>query len=102
MDRDKTFAEDIAASGNETQARQAADALYHVTTATLLATEGEALGKAGGDARRMLLSRLVMDTRLKPHDPLSNSDGRFEIEAGNCLLDDKPVPLDVAADLLRI
>ena len=43
-----------------------------------------------------------MDTRLKPHDPLSNSDGRFEIEAGNCLLDDKPVPLDVAADLLRI
>ncbi|MEX1037132.1 MAG: acyl-CoA dehydrogenase family protein [Sneathiella sp.] len=102
IDRAKKFAEDIATSRNETQARQAADALYHVTTATLLATEGAALGKAGGDARRMLLARLVMDTRLRPHDPLSNGDGSFEIEAGNYLLDDKPVPLDAAADLLRI
>lgn len=102
VDRAKKFAEDIAKSGNETQARQASDALYHVTTATLLATEGATLGKAGGDARRMLLSRLVMDTRLRPHDPLSNGDNQFEIEAGNYLLQDAAVPLDVAADLLHI
>ena len=102
VDRAKKLAEDIAKSGNETQARQASDALYHVTTATLLATEGAALGQAGGDARRMLLSRLVMDTRLRPHDPLSNGDTQFEIEAGNYLLNDADVPLDVAADLLRI
>ncbi|WP_288903154.1 acyl-CoA dehydrogenase family protein [uncultured Sneathiella sp.] len=102
VDRAKKFAEDIAKSGNETQARQASDALYHVTTATLLATEGAALGKAGGDARRMLLSRLVMDTRLRPHDPLSNGGNQFEIEAGNYLLQDASVPIDVAADLLRI
>jgi len=102
IDRAKNFAEEIAASGNETKARQASNALYHATTATLLATEGAELGKAGGDARRMLLSRLVVDTRLRPHDPLSNSDSRFEIEAGNYLLEDTAVPLDVASDLLRI
>ena len=102
IDRAKKFAEDIAASGDETKARQASNALYHATTATLLATEGAALGKAGGDARRMLLSRLVVDTKMRPTDPLSNGDNQFEIEAGNYLLQDAAVPLDVATDLLRI
>ncbi|MZR32507.1 acyl-CoA dehydrogenase family protein [Sneathiella litorea] len=102
IDRAKKFAEDIASSGDETKARQASNALYHATTATLLATEGAALGKAGGDARRMLLSRLVVDTRLRPHDPLSNGNNQFEIEAGNYLLDDVDVPLDAATDLLRV
>jgi alkylation response protein AidB-like acyl-CoA dehydrogenase len=102
IDRAKKFAEDIAASGDETKARQASNALYHATTATLLATEGAALGKAGGDARRMLLSRLVVDTKMRATDPLSNGDNQFEIEAGNHLLQDAVVPLDVATDLLRI
>jgi len=99
--RAKNFAEEIAASGNETLARQASDALYHVTTASLLATEGAALGKAGGDARRMLLARMVMEARLKPNDPLQAGDSRFEIEAGNYLLGDAPVSMDVASDLLK-
>jgi len=101
VDRAKNFAEEIAASNNETKARQASDALYHVTTATLLATEGAALGQGGGDARRLLLSRLVIDTKLRARDPLENGDGRFEIEAGNYLLGNEKVPLDVATDLLR-
>ncbi|MEH6545478.1 MAG: acyl-CoA dehydrogenase family protein [Sneathiella sp.] len=102
IDRATSFAEDIAKSGNETLARQASDALYHVTTATLLATEGAALGKAGGDARRLLLSRLVVDTRLRSHDPLSVGDSAFEIEAGNRLLQDAPVLLADAMDLLTL
>ncbi|PHQ69627.1 MAG: DNA alkylation response protein [Sneathiella sp.] len=102
VDRAKSFAEEIATSGNETLARQAADALYHVTTASLFAIEGAALGQAGGDASRLLLSRLVIDTKLRPHDPLAVGEGRFEIEAGNYLLGDAAVPLDVATDLLRI
>lgn len=102
IDRAKSFAEEIAKTGNETLARQASDALYHVTTASLLAMEGAALGKAGGDARRMLLSRLVIDTRLRPHDPLNVGDNKFEIEAGNYLLGDTKVPLDVATDLVGI
>ncbi|MEH6526675.1 MAG: acyl-CoA dehydrogenase family protein [Sneathiella sp.] len=78
IDRATSFAEDVAKSGNETLARQASDALYHVTTATLLATEGAALGEAGGDARRLLLSRLVVDTRLRSHDPLSVGDSALK------------------------
>ncbi|WP_373088853.1 acyl-CoA dehydrogenase family protein [Sneathiella sp.] len=102
IDRAKNFAEDIAKSGNETKARLASDALYHVTTASLMASEGAALGARGGDARRLLLARLVMDNKLRPHDPLSDSDGRFEIEAGNVLLDDKPITLEQAGDLVRL
>ncbi|MAL80314.1 MAG: DNA alkylation response protein [Sneathiella sp.] len=102
IDRAVKFADEIAATGNEIKARQASNALYHATSATLLATEGATLGRAGGDARRMLLSRLVVDTRLRAVDPLTNSDGSFEIEAGNYLLSDAPVPLDVATDLLRL
>lgn len=102
IDRAISFAEEIAKSGNETQARQASDALYHVTTATLLALEGAALGKAGGDARRLLLSRLVVDTRLRSHDPLSVCDSAFEIEAGNLLLQDEPVSLAEVMDLMNL
>ncbi len=102
IDRAKAFAEEIAVTGNETLARQASDALYHVTTASLLAMEGATLGKSGGDARRLLLSRLVIDTRLRPHDPLNVGDSKFEIEAGNYLLGGTKVPLDVATDLVGI
>ena len=38
--------------------------LYHATTATLMATEGQSR-RAGGDARRLLLSRFVLEHRMK-------------------------------------
>ncbi len=102
VERARDFAEEVASSGNETLARQASNALYHATTATLFAQEGARLGHAGKDARRLLLSRFVQDTKLKPSDPLSMGETRFEVEAGNRLLDTAPVSLDEATDLLRI
>ena len=60
----------LATSGNEALARRASDALYHVTTATLLAREGAQLGAMGEDARRLILARMVIDHRLRPQDPL--------------------------------
>ena len=36
-----------------------------------MAWEGATLGAQGGDARRLLLSRLVIEHRLAPQDPLS-------------------------------
>ncbi|WP_025898422.1 acyl-CoA dehydrogenase family protein [Sneathiella glossodoripedis] len=100
--RAKSFAEKIAMSGNEILARQASNALYHATTATLFAEEGAKLGRAGKDARRLLLSRFVQDTKLKPSDPLAVGETRFEVEAGNRLLDTKPVSLEEATDLLQL
>lgn len=102
VDRARAFAEEVAATKNETLARQAANALYHVTTATLLATEGATLGGRGGDARRLLLSRMVADVHLKTSDPLAVGESTFEVEAGNLLLSAEPVSLEQARDLLAL
>ncbi len=100
VERAVGFAEAVAASGNEPLARQAADALYHVTSAVLLAAEGARLGAAGGDARRLVLARLVLEHRLMPRDPLSLGDGAAEARAAALLLGAAPVPLDQAAAAL--
>jgi hypothetical protein len=85
---------------HEKRARLAAGALYHAATAALLAWEGATLGAQGGDARRLLLSRLVIEHRLAPQDPLSLNDSSWEQEAMDLLLDDAPVPLEKATALL--
>ena len=70
------------------RSRLAAGALYHATTAALLAWEGTTLGARGGDARRLLLSRMVVEHRLMPQDPLSLSESDWEMEAMDFLLSD--------------
>ncbi|WP_169568384.1 acyl-CoA dehydrogenase family protein [Sneathiella limimaris] len=102
VDRARGFADEVARTENETLARQASNALYHATTATLFAEEGTILGRQGKDARRLLLSRFVRDHHLKPSDPLVVGETEFEIEAGNRLLSDDLVTLEEATDLLQI
>jgi acyl-CoA dehydrogenase len=94
------FAREVAsAPENERFSREATSALYHAATAVLLATEGQALGERGGDARRLLLARMVIEHRLDP-GPASSLAGRaWEEPAISLLLDDRPVPLGQAADL---
>jgi acyl-CoA dehydrogenase len=100
LDRVERFVEAVAADPKqEKRSRLAAGALYHATTAALLAWEGATLGAEGGDARRLLLSRLVIEHRLAPQDPLSLGEQGWEEEAINLLLDDAPVPLAKAAAL---
>ena len=98
VERAVAFAEEVANSGNETLARQASDALYHTASAVLMACEGAALGAQGGDARRLVLSRMVINHRLRPRDPLGM--GEDDTAAGDALLGDDPVPLDRAAALV--
>jgi len=98
VDRAAAFAGTIARSGNEEMARRAADALYHATSAVLMACEGAMLGAEGGDARRLILARLVLDHRLRPQDPLSIGDD--DMAAADALLDAAPVDLDRAAGLV--
>jgi alkylation response protein AidB-like acyl-CoA dehydrogenase len=101
LDRVERFVEAVAADpAQEKRCRLAAGALYHATTAALLAWEGAALGARGGDARRLLLSRLVIEHRLAPQDPLSLGESAWEQEAMDLLLQDKPVPLARAAALV--
>jgi len=87
---------------NEAHCRQATSGLYHAMTAALMAAEGAVLGEAGGDARRLLLSRLVLDRRLNLSDPLSFESGVFEREAAKVLLEDAPVDLETATSLLTL
>ena len=101
LDRVEHFAEAVASDPrHEKRSRMAAGALYHATTAALLAWEGATLGAQGGDARRLLLSRLVIEHRLAPQDPLSLNESSWEQEAMDLLLDDAPVPLAKAVALV--
>jgi acyl-CoA dehydrogenase len=101
LDRVERFVEAVAADPKqEKRCRLAAGALYHATTAALLAWEGATLGARGGDARRLLLSRLVIEHRLAPQDPLSLTETVWEQEAMDLLLQDKPVPLTKASALV--
>lgn len=101
MSRAADFAEKVAADPRqEKRCRQAAVALYHAATAALLAAEGAALGAAGGDARRLLLARLVLAQRLAPQDPFALPDDSWEDAATSLLLSDASVPLEKAAALV--
>jgi acyl-CoA dehydrogenase len=98
LDRTLIFAERVAAEpALEASARQAASALYHVTSAILMTWEA---AKLGADARRALYARLVLEHRLSAQDPLEPSVGDWEREAAEILLTEKSVALDEIAGLL--
>ena len=97
LDRAVALAEQVGRLGNEAMARQASSALYHVTSAILLASEGARLGELGQDARRLVLARMVLDHRLRPRDPLAIADD--DSAAVATLLRDEPLSLDAAREL---
>src|SRR5579864_3731690 len=78
VDRSVGFAREVAAkSENEADARRATSLLYHVASAVALAWEAGRIHEERGDARRLLLSRLVIDHRLASADPFRlGDDGR--------------------------
>jgi alkylation response protein AidB-like acyl-CoA dehydrogenase len=91
------LAEEVASDpANERFCRIAAGQLYHATTAVLLAAEGQHLGQAGGDARRMLLARLVLEHRMQAARAPSLASLRWEETVTDLLLDEAPVPLETA------
>lgn len=62
----QVLADQTARSKNEAMARQAASALYHLTSAMAMGWEA---GQTGS-LRRMMLAQLVLRHRLLPQDPL--------------------------------
>ena len=100
IDRAVAFARAVATDATrEADARRATSALYHVASAVLLAWEGARIHDARGDARRLVLSRLVLDHRLVARDPFALDAGPVEARATELLLDDGPVALADAAAL---
>ncbi len=68
LDRAVALAE--AAQQDPSLARQAATALYNITTSAAMAWEAEQLG----DPRRARLAQLVLRHRMLPRDPLAQAD----------------------------
>jgi acyl-CoA dehydrogenase len=97
LDRAIALAERVAGKGQDTLARQAATALYDVSSAILLAWEGS---RHGADARRTLLSRFVLAHRLSPADPLAPEEAAWEAPAATALLATARLDMSQAAPLL--
>ena len=96
--RAAAFAAEVARKRDDAHARQAATGLYYAVAAAVLASEGSRLA-ATGDARRLLLSALVLEHRLHPRDPLRPAapDAPF----ADLLLPETPVALSQATQLVK-
>jgi hypothetical protein len=94
------FARKVAGhSENEAEARRATSLLYHVASAVALAWEAHRIHEMRGDARRLLLSRLVIDHRLSTGDPFGLVDDGKQRAIIDALLGDRPVGMAEAGEL---
>ena len=89
-------------SDNEADARRATSALYHVASAVTFAWEGGRLYETRGDAKRMLLSKLVVEQRLAPNDPFALTAGKGEDSLSDMILGEHDVSLADATPALAI
>ena len=97
IDKAAAFATEVAVRAeNEDWARLAAAALYNTTSAVLMAWEAS----QSGNGKRLLLSRMILEHRLSPEDPMAMRDNRWESQAADLLLRDGNVSLAEAAPLV--
>src|SRR4051794_26831730 len=100
-DRAIRFAREVAArADNEADARRATSLLYHAATAVTLAWEGGRIHAMRGDARRLLLSRLVIDHRVAVGDPFRLTENATQRRICECLLGDRAVGMAEVGELL--
>jgi alkylation response protein AidB-like acyl-CoA dehydrogenase len=95
------FARQVAKdNASEADARRATSVLYHAASAVYLAWEADRIHQRRGDARRLLLSRLVLDHRLAARDPFALEAGRGEDRIADLLLGDAPASMRDVAELV--
>ncbi len=87
----------VAECGHDESVRQAGTALYHASTAVLMACEGVRLAP---DFRRLALSHLVLRHKLLPFDPLDVQTSSDENDVIDALVNARSVTLDQALQLL--
>jgi acyl-CoA dehydrogenase len=98
LDKTIAFAGRVAAEpALEASARQAASALYHVTSAILMAWEA---AQPAADARRVLYAMLVLEHRLSAQDPLEPRSGDREREAAEIIFSEREASIAEIAGLL--
>src|SRR3954463_10249393 len=99
-DRAIGFAREAARTDNEAESRRATSLLYHVTSAVALAWEGGRIHAMRGDARRLLLSRLVIDHRVTVGDPFRLTENATQRAIAGHLLGDRAVGMAEVGELL--
>src|ERR1700722_6178004 len=100
-DRAIGFAREVAArTDNEAEARRATSLLYHVASAVALAWEGGRIHSMRGDARRLLLSRMVIDHRLPANDPFRLTENNMQRAITGHLLGDRDVGMAEVGELI--
>src|SRR6185437_8037701 len=100
-DRAIGFAREVAArSDNEGDARRATSLLYHVASAVALAWEGGRIHEMRGDARRLLLSRMVIDHRVSASDPFRLTENPLQRTITGHLLGERAVRIAEVGELL--
>jgi len=100
-DRATGFARQVAGrTDNEAEARRATSLLYHVASAVALAWEGGRIHEMRGDARRLLLSRMVIDHRVSANDPFRLTENSVRGVITDHLLGERAVGMAEVGELL--
>jgi alkylation response protein AidB-like acyl-CoA dehydrogenase len=100
-DRAIGFAREVAGRiDNEGDARRATSLLYHVASAVALTWEGGRIHEMRGDARRLLLSRMVIDHRVLPGDPFRLAETATQRKITDHLLGERSVGMVEVGELL--
>src|ERR1700712_904313 len=100
-DRAIGFAREGAArADNEAGSRRATSLLYHVASAVALAWEAGRIHQMRGDARRLLLSRMVIDHRVLAGDPFRLTENATQQAIARHLLGDRDVGMAEVGELL--
>jgi acyl-CoA dehydrogenase len=95
------FARKVAGSSeNEGEARRATSLLYQVASGVALAWEGSRIHEARGDARRLLLSHLVIEHRLSGGDPFHLADDGKARAVTDLLLGERAAGMAEVGELL--
>jgi alkylation response protein AidB-like acyl-CoA dehydrogenase len=97
------FAREVASRmENEADARRATSLLYHVASAVALAWEGGRIHEMRGDARRLLLSRMVIDHRVSPSEPFRLTENAVQRAITDHLLGERSVGMAEVGELLKV
>src|SRR5436305_7131314 len=100
-DRAVGFAREVASRvDNEGDARRATSLLYHVASAVALAWEGGRIHEMRGDARRLLLSRMVIDHRVLSADPFQLTENAAQRAVTGHLLGERAVGMAEVGEFL--
>src|SRR4051794_7290439 len=102
-DRAIGFAREVASkTDNKGDARRATSLLYHVASAVALAWEGGRIHEMRGDARRLLLSRMVIDHRVAASDPFRLAENATQRAMTGHLLGDHSIGIAEVGELLKV